>query len=134
MKKQAPAFFAALLITLVVGMGMVVIGGNAAVNKNSVPVLDAPSQNSQAASGAPDPASSSQTQVEQLQALVAQYQAREQQYQDQLNSAQQQLSEAQSQLDQASETVQQYQRVLLILQRRGLIQIDQDGRIFLPRN
>ncbi len=134
MKKQAPALIAALLITLVVGLGMVVMGGNAAVNKNSVPIQDAPGQNAQAVSGSSDPAASSQAQVEQLQSLVAQYQAREQQYQEQLNTAQQQLNDAQSQLDQASQTIQQYQRVLVFLQRRGLIQIDQNGRIFLPGN
>jgi septal ring factor EnvC (AmiA/AmiB activator) len=122
MKKHVTALLAAFLITLVVGMGMFVIGGNAALNKNSVPVLDSPNS-----SAVVDTASTNQTQVEQLQSLVAQYQQREQQYQDQLNAVQQQL-------DQASATLQQYQRLLNFLVQRGVIQVDQNGRILIPGN
>jgi uncharacterized protein YlxW (UPF0749 family) len=120
LKKHITALLAAFLITLIVGMGMVVIGGNAALNKNSVPLQDSPNASQVSAA---DPAN----QLQQLQDLVAQYQQREQQYQDQINAAQQQL-------DQANATLQQYQRLLNFLVERGVIQVDQNGRIFIPGN
>jgi multidrug efflux pump subunit AcrA (membrane-fusion protein) len=122
LKKHVTALLAAFSITLVVGMGMFVIGGNAALNKNSAPLLDSPNASSVSTAGSTD-----QSQLAQLQNLVAQYQQREQQYQDQLNAAQQQL-------DQASATLQQYQRLLNFLVERGIIQVDQNGRIFIPGN
>ncbi len=118
MKKHLPALLAAIFTTLVIGMGMFVIGANAALNKNGVPVQDAPGLDLTSSSA-------SAGQVEQLQNLAAQYQAREQQYQAQLEDLQQQLA-------QASAEIEQYQRLLAFLQRRGLIQIDRDGRIYLP--
>jgi uncharacterized protein YlxW (UPF0749 family) len=122
MKKHVTALFAAFLITTIVGLGMFVIGGNAAMNKDSVPVLNSPAD--KANTGL---ASANQAQLEQYQNLVAQYQQREQQYQSE-------LSDAQNQLDQAAATIQQYQRLLEFLAQRGLIQISRDGRIFVPGN
>jgi len=120
MKKQIPAIIASLLITLVIAMGMFVMGGDAILNPNGVPVQNAPG-----AVTTVDPSSTTQAQLQQLQSLVAQYQQREQQYQSE-------LSTAQTQLNQATTTIQQYQRLLQALQSRGLITIDNSGRVFLP--
>ena len=120
MKKQIPAIIAALLITLAIALGMFVMGGEAVLNPNGVQVQNAPG-----AVSTVDPASTTQSQLQQLQSLVAQYQQREQQYQTE-------LSTAQTQLDQATTTIQQYQRLLQALQSRGLITIDNSGRVFLP--
>ena len=120
MKKQIPAIIASLLFTLVIGLGMFIMGGDAVLNPNGVPV-----QNSPGAVSTTDTTSTAQSQVQQLQSLVAQYQTREQQYQSE-------LSAAQTQLNQASTTIQQYQRLLQALQSRGLISIDNSGRVSLP--
>jgi outer membrane murein-binding lipoprotein Lpp len=120
MKKQIPAIIASLLITLVIGLGMFFMGGDAVLNPNGVPV-----QNSPGAVSTADPSTTAQAQVQQLQSLVTQYQQREQQYQSE-------LSAAQTQLNQASTTIQQYQRLLQALQSRGLITIDNSGKVFLP--
>ena len=119
MRKHITAFFAALLITVVVGLGMFVIGGNAALNKDGLPVLNSP-----VTSRTSNVSLNSQSQVEQLQNLVAQYQQREQQYQNELSAAQQQL-------DQASGTLQQYQELFQFLVQRGVIQVDQNGRVIV---
>lgn len=122
MKKHATALLAAFIMTMVVGLGMFVIGGNAAINKDSVPVLNSPGQKTTTGL-----VSVSQSQLEQYQNLIAQYQQREQQYQNE-------LSDAQNQLNQAATMIQQYQRLLEFLAERGVIQIDQNGRIFVPGN
>jgi len=122
MKKHLTALLAAFLITTIVGLGMFVIGGNAAINKDGAPVLNSPGEKANT-----DPNTTIQAQLEQYQNLVAQYQQREQQYQSE-------LSDAQNQLDQAATTIQQYQRLLELLAERGLIQINRDGRIFVPGN
>ena len=114
--KRLQALAAAVIITTLVGLGMVAIGVNAALNPNTVAASDAPGDPSQSVSAAsPD----AQAQVRQLQDLVAQYQAREKQYQ--------------AQLDQAGAQLQQYQQLVAELQRRGLIRINGDGSILLPR-
>lgn len=120
MKKQIPAIIASLLITLAIALGMFVMGGDAVLNPNGVPV-----QNTPGAVSTADPSSTTQSQLQQLQSLVTQYQQREQQYQSE-------LSAAQTQLDQATTTIQQYQRLLQALQNCGLITIDNSGRVFLP--
>jgi peptidoglycan hydrolase CwlO-like protein len=122
MRKHVTALLAAFLITTIVGLGMFVIGGNAAMNKDSVPVLNSPGDKANT-----DPAAANQTQLEQYQNLVAQYQQREKQYQSE-------LSDAQNQLDQAAATIQQYQQLLEFLAERGIIQVGRDGRIFVPGN
>jgi TolA-binding protein len=122
--KRIQALIAAVMITGLVGLGMLAIGVNAALNPNVVAVKDAPGDPSTA-----DVATSSQTsaqmssqaqdQINRLQDLVAQYQNCEKQYQTQLNQADTQL--------------QQYQALLVEMQRRGLIRINGDGSIQLPR-
>lgn len=118
--KKKPALIAAFVMTVLVGLGMLLVGANALFNPTSVALASSPSTPEVALSG--DAAS----QVAQLQALVAQYQSREQQYQQQLNQLQQQVT-------QSNTTLQQYQQLFSEMQNRGLIQINQNGQILLPR-
>jgi len=136
MNKHRTAIVAATLVTLVVCLGMFAIGASAAMNKNGVPVKDAPGSSSVAASTSVDSAQIAQMQnlITQYQQRDQQYQQREQQYQQREQQYQDQLSSAQQQLDQASNQLAQYQRVLQFLVDRGIIQVDSRGRIFLPNN
>jgi peptidoglycan hydrolase CwlO-like protein len=111
--KRIRAVIAAVMITGLVGLGMLAIGANAALNPNTVAVSNAPGD-----PPAVDATSSqTQTQINHLQDLIAQYQNREKQYQAELNQADTQL--------------QQYQALLAELQRRGLIRVNSDGSIQL---
>jgi predicted Rossmann fold nucleotide-binding protein DprA/Smf involved in DNA uptake len=113
--KRLEAIIAAAIITGVVALCMLLIGVNALLNPNSVPVSDSPVTTAlNSTSTTVDPA-----QVTQLQSLVTQYQSREKQYQ--------------TQLDQANTQLQQYQQVLIELQNAGVIQITSDGQILLRR-
>jgi hypothetical protein len=136
MNKHRTAMVAATLVTLVVCLGMFVIGTSAAMNKNGVPVKDSPTSGGAAVTTSIDPA-----QVVQMQNLITQYQQRDQQYQQREQQYQQreqqyqaQLNSAQQQLDQTANQLAQYQRVLQFLIDRGIIQVDSRGRIFLPNN
>ena len=129
--KRLRGFIAATFITGLVAVGMVGIGANALTNPNSVAVSNAPAQSAQVAQTASvDQAANNAAtdqataQIEQLQTLIKQYQDREQQYQTEIKSLSQQLSDANT-------TANQAQQVLMALQQRGIIQISQDGRIFL---
>lgn len=119
--KKMPAFIAAVVITALIGVAMLAIGINAFFNPNTVALADAP--------GASQPGSAqldtSGDQLQQLQELVNQYQQRDQQYQQRLDEAAQRLNEANSQ-------VQAYQKILIELQRRGVIQINQNGMVLIP--
>ncbi len=135
--KNLTALLASFLIAGTTGAAMLGIGGNALLNKNTVPLADSPATASQA-----DPPGSSSAisqadlpssavgngaaQIQQLKDLIAQYQQRDQQYQSQLDQAVQQLNQENSQ-------IQAYQQLLLELQQRGVIVITQDGRVLLPR-
>jgi hypothetical protein len=139
--RPLPAILAALGITLVVGMIVVILGANALLS-TGVPFLQAPAEAQAAAAPVSDSASSDQIQQvtaqfqareQQFQAheqqyadLVKQYQAREKQYNQQLQQATQERNAAQAQ-------AQQYQQVLDALQQAGIIQIGPDGQIFLAR-
>jgi peptidoglycan hydrolase CwlO-like protein len=123
MRKQISAILAALFITGFIALCMTVVGVNALVNKNSIPVSNSP-QATVVASTTNDPPPA-QTEIQQLQARINQYQQREQQYQQELQTAQQQLQDANSQLA-------QFQQLLQVMQQRGLIFINQSGQIFLP--
>ncbi len=131
--KQIIALVAALLVTGLVGLGMLAIGVNAATNPNSVPVSDSPQ--SAAVSNAPaDPSASSAR----LNDLIAQYQAREKQYQAQINQLNNLIKQYQSreqqyqtQLNQVNAQAQQLQSILLELQRRRIIRILNDGTVQL---
>jgi septal ring factor EnvC (AmiA/AmiB activator) len=125
--KKIQALIAAVMVTGLVGLGMLAIGVNAALNPNTVAASDTPGNASAVASdtsgsvsaAASATASQAQAQIAQLQNLIAQYQNREKQYQ--------------VQLDQADTQLQQYQALLVEMQRRGLIRINGDGSIQLPR-
>ncbi len=117
--KRIYALIAAVIITGVVGLGMLAIGLNATFNPNSVAAANAPAVAASAASPAASPSGQNQAQVQQLQSLISQYQSREQQYQARLSQDEAQL--------------QQYQTLLSELQRRGLIRVNSDGSIQLPR-
>jgi flagellar motor protein MotB len=140
--KTLPAILFALGVTAVVAVAMVIIGSNALVNPNTVPVTNAPSSNVAAASytsssqaGDPPSSTSAQsaqsTQLAQLQALVTQYQSRETQYQSELNQAIQELNNANAQLQQDNQEIAQFQQLLQVMQQDGLITVTSDGRIFL---
>lgn len=134
--KTVPAIIAALAITVVVAVGMLLIGANALFNPNAGPIFNSPSAvqaaapaassssngaNTTAVSAAGGNASDAQ-QIAQLQALVKQYQDREKQYQTELN-------QAATQLNQANQNAQNYQNILAQLQQLGVINITADGQI-----
>ena len=120
-QKRWPAFLAAFLMTAVIALAILSLGANALLNKNALPV-QAASLSDQPASG--DQVTVDQASIDQLQNLVEQYQARELQYQTE-------LQQAADQLNQTNAELQQYQQVVNALQESGVIQIRQDGRIFL---
>ena len=114
--KRLYALIAAAVITGLVGLGMLAVGVNAALNPNTVAASNAPGDPATDVNAtSPD----AQAQIKRLQDLIAQYQDREKQYQ--------------AQLDQSDAQLQQYQQLLVELQRRGLIRINSDGSIQLPR-
>jgi peptidoglycan hydrolase CwlO-like protein len=123
MRKQISAILAALFVTGFIALCITVVGANALVNKNSVPVSNSP-QATVVASTTNDPPAA-QTEIQQLEDRINQYQQREQQYQQELQKAQQQLQDANSQ-------IAQFQQLLQVMQQRGLIFINQSGQIFLP--
>jgi uncharacterized protein YlxW (UPF0749 family) len=116
--KHVSAIITAVLITTIVGLGIIVIGVNALTNKNTVALQNSPntsisgnsltntSDNSNGASA------STSSEVQQLQ---------------------QQVSDLQSQLSQENQVIQQYQSLIVALQQRGVIRIDQKGNIYLPQ-
>ncbi len=124
--KTFPAILAAFLITLVVGASMFVIGGNALFNPNSGPVLNTPQQ-AQVVSPVDSSAADSNA------ALIQQYQQREKQYQAQLQEASKRLEQANQQLQKETDQLQFYTQIVNELQQRGIIRIDPDGQVFLPR-
>ncbi len=103
--KRVQALVAAFVMTGLVALCMLAVGGAALLNRNSVPVSDSPNAPS-AVSASADP--STQAQVAQLQNEIAQYQ---------------------QQLNQDNAQLQQYQDLLTALQQRGLIRILSDGTI-----
>lgn len=121
MKKHTTAILAAFAITLCVGMGMLLVSGSAYLNKNGLPVADSPA----AATATAVVTTAQEAQIQQLQGLVDQYQAREVKYQSE-------LSQASQKLQQANQQVQQYQLLMVALQNRGVIRVDENGRVFLP--
>jgi peptidoglycan hydrolase CwlO-like protein len=125
MKRSIVAALAALVVTACVGIGVFTVGGAALLNKHTRPISSSPAQGN-AAAGQTD-------QVAQLQSLIAQYQDREQQYQQREQELQDQLAQMNAQLQQSQQTVQEAQMLLQALQQRGLINISNDGRIFITQ-
>jgi uncharacterized protein YlxW (UPF0749 family) len=122
MRKQVVAFLSAFIITAIVALSMLVVGVNAAVNPNGVAASNSPMTAAASVSTSTD---STQAQIAQLQAQLAQYQARDQQYQAALASDNQQLS-------QAAQEMQMIKQLLVYLQNRGLIRINNQGQITVP--
>ncbi len=126
--KIFPAIIAAFLITAMVGIAMLVVGGNALFNQNTVPVTNSPQVVSGAGvSGQAVQPAADQQSVQQMQNLIQQYQQREKQYQSELNTAAQRLN-------QANQQVQSYQQLIDALQQRGIIRITSDGQVMIPRS
>ncbi len=100
--KQIQALFAALIVTAVVAAGMLLIGVNAVLNPNTVPVQDAPAGIGTNLSAAPALAS---------------------------DSTQAQVNQLQTQLNQTQAQLQQDEMILNELQRRGIIRIQSDGTV-----
>lgn len=121
MRKQIPALVAAFLMTALIALVMAVVTVNALVNKDSTPVVNSPSAST----------STDQSQVAQLQGLVQQYQQREKDYQQREQQYQQMLQDQQAQLDAAKQQIEQFQQFLGFLQSRGIITIDDEGRVSL---
>jgi hypothetical protein len=126
--KQVPALVAALAITAIIGLCMLGVGINALANRNTAPLLTTPSaagSGTSAISGMSAISATGDT-VRQLEARINQYQSREQQYQTQ-------LSQLEQQLNQEGQTIQNFQQLLGALQAQGVILIQQDGTILIPR-
>jgi uncharacterized protein YlxW (UPF0749 family) len=110
MKKQLPAFFAAMLVTGFIAFAMIVTSANALMNKNGSVASNDPAAISVTTN-------TNQAQIEQLQARINEYQQRETQYQQLLQQDQQQI--------------QQFQQFVFAMQQAGLIQIRPDGAILI---
>jgi hypothetical protein len=121
MKKQYTALLVAFAVTICMGAGMLLVSGSALLNKNGLPVANSPAQ----ATATAEIKTAEQAQLQQLQNLVTEYQTREVKYQSELSTAGQQLQLANDQL-------RQYQMLLAALQNRGIINIDQSGRVSIP--
>lgn len=130
MKKQLPAFLAAILMTAIIALAMVVTSVNALFNKDGVNPVNAvtttPGSAPVTSSSAAD-----QAKIQQLQARIDEYAQREQQYQQREQQYQQLLQSNQDQVQQATRQVQQIQQLLSALQERGLIRIQEDGSIVI---
>jgi peptidoglycan hydrolase CwlO-like protein len=112
MKKQIPAFLAALVITGFITLAMIVTGANALMNRNGTVV-----SNDSAITSSITTTSIDQAQIDQLQARINEFQQRETQYQQLLQQDQQQI--------------QQFQQFLFAMQQAGLIQIRSDGTVLI---
>ena len=122
MKKHYTALLAAFIITACMGVGMLLIGGSALLNKHGVPVASSAAE----ATATAQARTAEEAQIQQLQGLVTQYQQRETQYKQELQAAGDNLQQANAQL-------QQYQMLLMALQNRGLLSIGPDGSISIAR-
>ena len=123
--KHIAAFTAALIMTVLIGVAMLAFGVNALLNRNVVSTAQAAELSG--AVDASSQAAADQLVIDQLQAQISEYQNRETQYQDEIKSAA-------DQVNQLSQQNQQYQSLVNALQNAGVIQITQDGRVFIPSN
>jgi TolA-binding protein len=116
--KHISAILTAVIITTIIGLGILVVGVSALTNTNTVALQNSPNTgltgNNLTNTGGNTAVSSvsSSLDVQQLQ---------------------QQVSDLQAQLDQAGQVIQQYQSLLMVLQQRGVIVIDRSGNIYLPQ-
>jgi septal ring factor EnvC (AmiA/AmiB activator) len=145
MTKAVPAILFAVATTALVGIAILLIGANALFNPNTVPVVSAATAPTTASVDAAvgqtaQSQNMDQQKLAQMSQLLQQYQDREKQYQQRLDEAAKRLNDANQQIRQANQTIEQsnqsiqtYQQILVELQRRGLIRIDNNGQIFLQR-
>ena len=120
MKKHYTALLTAFAMTIFIGGGMFLVSANALFNKNGVPVSNSLADVTATA----QVTSAQEAQIQQLQNQITEYQSREAQYKNELSNAGQQLQ-------QANDQIRQYQMLLLALQNRGYIEINQNGQIFI---
>ena len=120
MKKHHTALLTAFVITICMGAGMFLVSAGAFLNKDGVSVASSPAE----ATATAQITSAEQAQIQQLQSLVSEYQTREEQYQSELKTAGQNLQRANDQ-------IRQFQMVLMALQNRGYIRINENGQIFI---
>ena len=114
-QKTLPALFAALSMTVFIGVAILAFGLNALSNQNVNVTQAAAQPDSQVVVD--------QATIQDLQATISQYQAREVQYQSELQKA----------ADQISQQNLQYQQLTQSLQNAGVIQITPDGQVFITR-
>lgn len=124
-KKKMPAFIAAFIMTIFVGIAILALGFNALFNINTVPVVTA-DQELAVTAVQEQPVNDNSAQIAQLQQTITQYQAREQQYRQELTQAADELSQTKAELT-------QYQNLVEALQNAGIIQIRPDGRVMVGR-
>jgi Tfp pilus assembly protein FimV len=110
--KNLTALITAFIVTALIGIILFGIGFNAMINKNTAPIVDTPPANNTVQV-------SNQVQVKQLENSITQYQS--------------QLNQAIEQLNAQNAQIQQYQSLLQALVARGVIAIQQDGTITIPR-
>jgi len=127
MKKQLPALIAAILMTSIIALVMVVTSANALFNTNSVD----PSNSQTTNVSAPADSNSNAAQIQQLQDRINEYAQREQQYQQREQQLQQTIQSDQQQVQEAASEIQQIQQLLAALQQRGLISIQRNGTILI---
>ncbi len=113
MKKTFPAILAAILITAILGAGMLFVGLETQTSANAA---------------APQPTLSSDATI-QFQQVLVQYQTREAQYQQELTNAANRITADTQQIELANQQIQQYQSILTQLQSSGLITIANDGTV-----
>jgi peptidoglycan hydrolase CwlO-like protein len=136
MMKGFPAFLAAAGISLLIGGVILVVGFEALTNQNTRPLAQAGGS----ASGTADAALTVNGTGGTTDALLQQYQEREKQYQAQLAEAQKRIEQANQQIDAANQKLQDesqqvstYQSLLQALQQRGILRVDPDGQVYIPR-
>jgi len=117
-QKTLPALFAALSMTVFIGVAILAFGLNALSNQNVNVTQAAAQPDSQVVVD--------QATIQDLQATISQYQAREVQYQSE-------LQQAADQINQISQQNLQYQQLTQSLQNAGVIQITPDGQVFITR-
>jgi flagellar motor protein MotB len=131
MKKQLPALLAALLMTGVITLVMVVTSANALLNKNTVDIASSVATAPNAA--AVSIAVADQAKIQQLQDRINEYAQREKQYQQREQQYQQTIQSDQQGVQKASQQIQQVRQLLTALQERGLIVIQPNGSIMITR-
>jgi hypothetical protein len=120
--RTIPALIAAFLITAMVSGVLLLVGANALLNANTVPVSDS----KQASNSSTGIIQMDQHQVQQLESRIQQYQQREKQYQTDLNIAAQRIN-------QSNQQIRSYQQLIVALQQAGVIQVSPDGQVMIPQ-